>query len=78
MRLKFVSDAYYNGVHVFEKGKTYEVSDELGYASRWIRRGLAEVVIENDLECEQNKASEKPIKKKSKKNKKEVSGQDVL
>jgi hypothetical protein len=47
MKLKFVSDAYYNEKHVFEKGKTYEVNDDLGYASRWIRRGVA-VKVEGD------------------------------
>jgi hypothetical protein len=46
MKLKFVADAYYNEKHVFEKGKTYEVNDDLGYASRWIRRGVAVKILD--------------------------------
>jgi hypothetical protein len=44
MKLKFTQDAFVNDQLVFESGKIYEVSDDTGSASRWLRRGIAEVV----------------------------------
>lgn len=49
MRLKFIADAYYNGVHAHEVGKIYDLDDSLGYASRWIKRGVA-VKVEDEPE----------------------------
>ena len=49
MLLKFVSDAFYNGVIVFKKDEIHEISDELGYASRWVRRGIA-IPIESEVD----------------------------
>jgi hypothetical protein len=43
MLLKFNFDGVYNGELLFEKGKTYDVSEENGFASRWIRRGAEQV-----------------------------------
>lgn len=48
MKLKFNADGLVNGKVVFEAGKVYEISDELGSASRWIKRG-AEVVEEGEV-----------------------------
>lgn len=48
MKLKFNVDGLVNGKVVFEAGKVYEIYDELGSASRWIKRG-AEVVEEGEL-----------------------------
>jgi hypothetical protein len=44
MKLKFNSDAWYNGQLMFESGKIYEVTEEFGFAQRWINRGAEEVV----------------------------------
>jgi hypothetical protein len=46
MKLKFISDAYYNGEHKYHKGKTYEISNQHGEAFRWLKRGLAIEVVE--------------------------------
>lgn len=48
MKLLFNSPGLVNGKVVFEAGKIYEISDELGSATRWIKRG-AEVVEEGEL-----------------------------
>lgn len=45
MKLKFNSDAWYNGVRLYEAGKIYEVSEENGFAARWIKRGAEEVTM---------------------------------
>ncbi len=41
--LYFSQDAYYNGEHIFEAGKAYEVPVKLGWADRWIKRGAKEI-----------------------------------
>lgn len=46
MKLKFLKDAYYNGQRKYVMGNTYEISDELGEATRWFKRGLVEEVKE--------------------------------
>lgn len=44
MKLKFLEDTFYRGELIFEKDKVYEVSEELGWAGRWLKRGAVEVV----------------------------------
>ena len=46
MKLKFLVDGYYNGKHKYEAGKIYTISNELGEADRWLKRGAIEVVDE--------------------------------
>jgi hypothetical protein len=46
MKLKFSGDAVISGVVVYKTGETYEVSNEFGSASMWIKRGIAEEVFE--------------------------------
>jgi hypothetical protein len=41
MLLKFVGDAWYDGKLIFNSGDEVEVSEENGFAGRWIKRGLA-------------------------------------
>lgn len=43
MKLKFNSDAFYNGKLIAAKGEIKEISEENGFASRWIKRGAEEV-----------------------------------
>lgn len=53
MKLKFVADAIYDGNLVFKKDQICEVSDELGFASRWIRRGIAIKLPQDDASPKQ-------------------------
>jgi hypothetical protein len=46
MKLKFNSDAWYNGLRLYEAGKIYDVPDENGFAIRWLKRGAEEVTCE--------------------------------
>jgi hypothetical protein len=46
MRLKFIADAYYNNELIYKTNEICEVSNELGFAMRWIKRGLAIEVAE--------------------------------
>lgn len=55
MKLKFVKDAYYNGERKYLMGEIYEISDELGEATRWLKRGLAEEFKEVVLKKEETK-----------------------
>lgn len=48
MKLKFHVDTFYAGQLVFEAGGIYEVSEEAGWANRWIKRG-AEHVLTGDI-----------------------------
>lgn len=57
MKLKFLSDAYYNGEHKYHKGKTYEISNQFGEAFRWLKRGLAVEVVE-EVKIEEVKVEE--------------------
>lgn len=41
MKLYFVADAIYDGEVIFEKGSVHEVTEDRGFAYRWIRRGIA-------------------------------------
>lgn len=50
MFIKFLEDKFFDGNLIFEKGKVYEISEENGWADRWIRRGgivVSEMPIEN-------------------------------
>lgn len=38
MKIKFNEQKSYNGI-IYEAGKTYEISEELGMAKRWLDRG---------------------------------------
>lgn len=38
MKIKFNEQKSYNGI-IYESGKTYEISEELGMAKRWLDRG---------------------------------------
>jgi hypothetical protein len=44
MKLKFIKDAYYNGQRKYIAENTYDIPDDLGEATRWLKRGLAEEV----------------------------------
>ncbi len=66
MKLKFNQDAYINGEHTYAKDQVYEISDELGSASRWVRRGMAEVVVETPEPKEETKPRSKPSPKSKK------------
>ena len=62
MKLKFISDAYYNGEHKYHKGKSYEISNEFGEAFRWLKRGLAIEEIEVPVIVEEvNEIIEEPV-----------------
>ena len=41
MLLKFLADAFYDGQLIYSKDQIVEVPNNLGFADRWIRRGLA-------------------------------------
>jgi hypothetical protein len=42
-KLKFHKDTFYNGQLLYKAGEIHEVTIELGFADRWIRRGAEEV-----------------------------------
>jgi hypothetical protein len=42
MKILFPENKYYND-HTYECGKVYEISEKLGFAQRWLRRGCQEV-----------------------------------
>lgn len=72
MKLLFKEDGIVSGKVEFKAGETYEISDELGSASRWIKRG-AEVVSEDEgLDALGGDSSEEVVNEAPKKeNKKE-------
>ena len=41
MKLEFVQDAYFDGVHVHKVGDIVDIDNSLGHADRWIRLGMA-------------------------------------
>ena len=57
--MHFIADGFVDGVLVFEKGKTYEVDEKSGSASRWIRRGVAEPAQDLVLESQETKEETK-------------------
>lgn len=69
MKLKFLVDAFVNGKVVYEKGKVYEIDNSLGSADRWLRRGVAEVVVEM-MPVKEETSQEEPKAKGSSKKKK--------
>lgn len=58
--LKFLKDSYVDGQLVYASGKTYEVSDDTGSASRWIKRGHAVVVDSSPVFQKQETLEEAP------------------
>lgn len=54
--LFFVQDAIYDGKCVFKMGETAVLPDDNGFASRWIRRGIA-------VDATDKKALEKAVEK---------------
>lgn len=86
MKLKFIKDGFVDGQLVFEKGKVYDISDEKGSASRWIKRGIVvevkDVVVKEEPKAEPKKEViaeedsgifDSPVKDKEKSPKKEKS-----
>jgi hypothetical protein len=66
-KLLFKTDGIVSGEVVFKAGEVYDISDETGSATRWIKRG-AEVVEEIELKApEQVEVVKKPFKKENKK-----------
>ena len=51
IKLKFLSDAFYNGQLVHEKNSVHELESD--YGNRWVRRGIA-------IEVEEVKVEKKP------------------
>jgi len=51
IKLKFLSDAFYNGQLVHEKNSVHELESD--YGNRWVRRGIA-------IEVEEVKIEKKP------------------
>ena len=78
IHLRFKADTFYNGQLKYHAGVIYEVSTELGWAERWIKRGAEVVVIEEPkkielpLELEQNKAVDEPKAKKETRSKRKA------
>jgi len=46
MKLQFTQDAWYNGELFAKAGEVKEVSEEFGFAQRWLKRGAVEVAEE--------------------------------
>lgn len=49
MKLKFNQDGLVDGKVAFKKGEIYEISDELGSATRWLKRGAELVVVKEEV-----------------------------
>lgn len=49
--LKFLEDAFYNNELVHKKGDIVELDDSLGYATRWLVYGMAEIVESVKIEA---------------------------
>lgn len=43
MKIQFSEDKYYNGELKYLSGKIYDIPEELGEATRWLKRGGVEV-----------------------------------
>lgn len=69
MKLFFPHDAVVSGEVIYKAGSTHEVSDELGSASRWIKRGA--VVVAEDSVSEDSEGVNVAIKPSKKETKKE-------
>lgn len=46
-KLKFIQEAKYNDEVVHQKDEIVELDDSKGYATRWIKRGIAVEITEN-------------------------------
>jgi hypothetical protein len=69
MKLKFKLDTFVSGELVFKAGEIYDVDNSLGSADRWLRRGVAEVVVETLPVKEETKVEEPKAKGSGKKKK---------
>jgi predicted peroxiredoxin len=47
MKIKFMKDVFYRGEKFASEGEIKEVSEDLGFAQRWIKRGHVEVKEES-------------------------------
>lgn len=73
MKLKFLQDAFYQNELAHKKGEVYEISDEKGMASRWLKRKIAiEVKEDKPLTAKQLKDKEKAEKEAAEKAEKEA------
>ncbi len=61
MKLKFLKDTYYGDKLFAKEGEIKEVSEELGFAARWIKRG-AQVVSEQQVAVKEAVVKEEPKK----------------
>jgi len=74
-KLLFKTDGIVSGEVIFKAGQVYDISDEKGSATRWIKRG-AEIVADESINLEvkaeaqvqeQVEVVKKPFKKENKK-----------
>lgn len=63
MKLKFVKDAVYDGKVVYSAGDVAEVDDSNGYASRWIKRGVAIDVVEEEVKVKKEESRKEESRK---------------
>lgn len=61
MKLKFLDDKYVDGKLAFKANEVYEISDEKGSATRWLKRGA--VKVEETKKVEQDKAESNVLEK---------------
>lgn len=57
-KLLFNSDAIVNGKVIFEAGKVYDISNELGSYDRWVKRGATPVEESEDKKEEGSEIKE--------------------
>lgn len=51
VKVLFLTDVYYNGALAHKKNELVDLDDSLGYATRWVKRGLAkEIIVELNKE----------------------------
>lgn len=66
MKMKFNEDKFYNGELIYKAHQVYDISEDAGWADRWIRRGgvvVKEEVMAKDKEVIQNTPEETEIPK---------------
>ena len=73
MKLKFRVDAIYNGKVVYKAG-VHEVSEELGWAQRWINRGAQVVgeeldgkIVDGNVDQDNTESDDSKPRKRSRK-----------
>jgi hypothetical protein len=54
VKLRFKTDVMYDGKLLFAAGKIYDVTQENGWATKWINRG-AEIIEEDVVEIQEQK-----------------------